>query len=176
LTFRQNIARYVTGEISETLLPNIAIEALEAGLDSPTLRILAGLSDNENGFVIETYFKETLRELNIELPNKRQASIEVGIAYIESIIEGKKSIFDGALCIKWYMLDTYPFFDESIHYCYDSIYFDKAYGLFDSLDDLRNAGSTQWQAEKTNEQLEREISEELMTELKRWHQKMKNGR
>ena len=176
LTFRQNIARYITGEISETLLPSIAIEALEEGLDSITLRILAGLSDNENGYVIEIYFKETLRELNLELPDKREACIQVGLAYAESIFEGKNSLFGGAQCIKWYMLDAYPFFDESTQYCYDSINFEKSYGLIVNLDDLRNAGSTQWQVDKTNEQLENIISEELMRELKLWHEKMKNGR
>ena len=176
MTFKQNIARYVTGELSKNLLPTVAFEALEAGLDTPTLRILAGLSDKENGFVIESYFKQTLRELKLELPEKRKAAIEVGIAYAESIFEGRKSIFDGVLCIKSYMLKQFPFFEESINYCYDSIHFDKVYALFDCLDDLRNAGSTRWQADKTNEQIEKEICEELMLELKNWCDKMKNGR
>jgi hypothetical protein len=175
LTFRLNIARFVTGDISLRSLPDIALQALEEGLDTPSLRVLAGLADNENGYVIEKYFKDTLKELSFELPDKRQAAIEVGLAIAEEIFEGKQKVFEGFQNIKWKAIDTYPFYEETKNYCYDSIGLEKAYGLFDTIDDLRNAGSTQWQTDKTNQELENEITKELMTELKVWVERMKNG-
>jgi hypothetical protein len=175
LTFRQNISRFVTGDIGVRSLPNIALEALEGELDTPSLRILAGLSENENEFVIEKYFKDTLKELSIELPEKRQAAIDFGLAIAEDIIEGREKIFEGVQKIKRKAIDTYPFNEEAKNYCYDSIGFEKAYGLFDTIDDLRNAGSTQWQSGKSNQELESELSQELLTELKAWTKLMKNG-
>jgi len=175
LTFQQNIARFVTGDLSLRSLPDIALQALEQGLDTPSLRILAGLADNENGFVIDMYFKDTLKELSIDLPHKRQAAIEVGLAIADEIFEGKREVFEGTQNIKWKAIDAYPFYEETKLYCYDSIGFEKAYGLFDTIDDLRNAGSTQWQSDKTNQELENEITKELMTELKVWAERMKNG-
>ena len=176
LTFRQNIARLVTGEIGLRSLPDIAMLALEQNLDTPSLRILAGLSDNENEFVIDRYFKDTLKELSIDLPDKRQAAIEVALAIAEEIFEGKQEVFKGVQNIKWKAIDAYPFFEESKHYCYDSIGFEKVYGLFDTIDDLKNAGSTQWQIDKTNQELENELTKELLTELAAWASRMKNGR
>jgi hypothetical protein len=175
LTFRQNIARFVTGDISLRSLPDIALQALEEGLDTPSLRILAGLAYNENGFVIDMYFKDTLKELFIDLPDKRQAAIEFALAIADEIFEGKRDVFEGTHNIKWKAIDAYPFYEETKHYCYDSIGFEKAYSLFDTIDDLKNAGTTQWQTDKTNQELENELTKELMTELKVWVVRMKSG-
>ena len=175
MTFRQNISRFVTGDINLRSLPEIALQALEQDLDTPSLRILAGLPNNENEFVIEKYFKDTLKELSIDLPHKRQAAIEVGLAIAEEIFEGKQKVFEGVQNIKWKAIDAYPFYEETKHYCYDSIGFEKAYGLFDTIDDLRDAGATQWQSDKTNQELENELTKDLLTELTVWTKRMKNG-
>ncbi len=175
MTFRQNISRFVTGEIDMRSLPDIALQALQQNLDTPSLRILAGLSDSEDGYIIDKYFKDTLKELSIDLPDKRQAAIEVGLAIAEEIFEGKQNVFEGVQNIKWNAIDAYPFYDETKDYCYDSIGFEKVYGLFDTIDDLRNAGSTQWQSDKTNHEMEEELTKELLTELDAWTKRMKNG-
>jgi hypothetical protein len=172
LTFRQNIARFVIGDISLRSLPDIALLALEQELDSPSLRILAGLSQNEDGYIIDNYFKNALRELSIELPDKRHAAIEVGLAIAEEIFKGKYDAFIGTQNIKHTAIDSYPFYEESKYYCYDSIGFAKAYSLFDTIDDLKNAGSTQWQSDKTNKELEIELTRELLAELKVWAEQM----
>ena len=176
MTFQQNIARLVSGGISLRSMPDIALQALEQGLDTPSLRILAGLPDNENEFVIDMYFKDTLRELSIELPDRRQAAIEVGLAIADEIFEGKRNVFEGIKDIKEQAVDAYPFYEETKHYCYDSISFEKVYGLSDTLNDLRDAGSTQWQTDRTNQELEQELTKDLLTELKQWSLLMKNGR
>jgi hypothetical protein len=175
LTFRQNIARLITGEIHLRAMPGVAVEALEEGLDTPSLRILAGLSEDENEFLIERYLQDTLNELAIKLPDKRKAAIEIGLAIANKILEGKTELFQGVDDIKCKAIDAYSFYEETKHYCYDSIGFEKVYGLFCTIEDLRSAGSTQWQPGKTNEELEKELKEDLLTELKVWAEAMKDS-
>lgn len=174
MNFRQQIAKYVTGNLTTDQLPDIGLKGLEEGLDTPSLSILAGLSKDENPFQIEHYFKLTLDELKIILPNKRQAAIEYAFAIVDEILEGKKDVIDGTREIRYKAIDSYDFFSESKQYCYDSIGFESAYGLFDSYEELSNADRP-WQAEKTNEQLMKETKVELLGELENWKNKIKNG-
>lgn len=164
----------MTGNLTTDQLPDIAVTGLEEGLDTPSLCILAGLSKNENPFQLDHYFKLTLEELNIKLPDKRQAAIEYAIAIVDEILDGKKDIIIGAREIRYKVIDSYDFFSESKQYCYDSIGFETAYGLSDTFDELSNADKP-WQAEKTNEQLKNETKAELLEELKKWKDIIKNG-
>jgi len=174
MKFREQIAKYVTGNMTTDQLPDIGLSGLEEGLDSPSLRILAGLSENENPFQIDYYFKQTLEELNINLPDKRQAAIEYALAIVDEILEGKKDVIVGTREIRYKAIDSFDFFSESKQYCYDSISFETAYGLFDTFDELSNADRP-WQTEKTNEQLMQETKNELLEELRKWRDKLKNG-
>lgn len=152
-------------------LPEIGITGLEEGLDTPSLCILAGLGKNENPFQIEHYFKQTLEELKIILPNKRQAAIEYALAIVDEILNGKKDIIKGTREIRYKAIDSYDFFSESKNYCFDSIGFETAYGYFDTFEDISNADRP-WQTEKTNEQLMVETKEQLFEELKKWKEKI----
>lgn len=174
MNFRQQIAKYVTGNLTTDQLPDIGVTGLEEGLDTPSLCILAGLSKNESPFQIDHYFKLTLDELNIQLPDKRQAAIEYALAIVDEILEDKKDVIIGTREIRYKAIDSYDFFSESKKYCYDSIGFEKAYGLFDTFDELSNADRP-WQTEKTKEQLMTENRTELFEELKRWKDKINNG-
>lgn len=165
----------MTGDIGLRSMPRVALQALEQGIDTPSLYILAGFSDDENEFMLDKYLKEALRELSIILPDKRQAALEVGLAIAEEILTGKRNAFEGVRDIKWKAIDAYPFYEETKHYCYDSINFEKVYGLFDSIDNLRDAGSTQWQSDKTNKELEEELTQSLLTELKVWTEQIKTA-
>ena len=153
---------------------NRCIVIIEEGLDSPSLLILAGLSKNESLYEIEHYFKRTIEELKIELPDKRKASIELASAIIDEIHAGEKDLIEGLREIRNQVLDSYDFYTESKNYCYDSIGFEKIYGLYDSFEDLSNADYS-WQLHKSNKQLMAELKEELLTELKIWNEKIKNG-
>lgn len=164
---------YVTGNLTTDQLPDIGLTGLEEGLDTPSLCILAGLSKNETPFQIDHYFKMTLEELKIKLPDKRQAAIEYAIAIVDEIVDGKKELISGAREVRYKAIDSYDFFSESIQYCYDSIGFEKAYGLFDTIDEL-SCDNESWQTERT-EQFITETKAELFKELKKWRDKIKNG-
>ena len=155
-------------------LPDIAIKGLEENLDSPSLFILAGLNHADNFFQIEHYFRLTLEELNLRLPDKRQASIEYSLAIVDEILDGKKDIIPGTYEIYDKALGSYDFELENKNYWYDSIDFAKAYGLYVTYDDLSTADYP-WQAGKTNEQLMTEVKEQLFDELKVFKEKNMTG-
>jgi hypothetical protein len=165
LNFRQLISKYVTGNMATEQLPDIAIKGLEENLDTPSLCILAGLNQPENFYLIDHYFKLTLEELNLKLPDKRQAAIEYSLAIVDEILDGQKNIIYGTYEIYNKALGSYNFDSEFKRYRYDSINFAKAYGLYWTYDDLSNSDYP-WQAGKTNEQLMEEVKEELFAELK----------
>ena len=173
MNFKQQIAKYVTGNLRSDQLPNIGIAGLVWGLDSPSLCILAVLNKNDSPFEIDHYFKLTIEELNIKLPDLREAALEYALSTVDKIIDGKKEIISGTREIRYKAIDSYDFFDESIKYCYDSIGFEKAYGLFDTFEDLSNA-KHRWQKGKTNEILMTETKTELLKELKKWRERLIN--
>lgn len=174
MKFRQMIAKYVSGNLTTDQLPDVGMKGLEEGFDTPSLCILAGLSKNESLHQIDHYFKLSLDELKIILPDKRQAALEYAYAILDEILEGKIDVITGTREILNKAIDSYDFFSESKKYCYDSIEFQTAYGLFDTYEELSIADRP-WQKGKTNEQLLIETKAELCEELKIWKNKIKNG-
>jgi hypothetical protein len=174
LNFRQQIAKYVTGNVTTDQLPDIAVQGLEEGLDTPSLCILAGLGKNESPFQIEHYFQLTLDELKIQLPDRRQAAIEYSLAIVDEILDGEKDIIKGLHEIHYNAIESFDFFSETNEYCYDSIGYETVYGLFYTFDELMNADRP-WQSAKSNEQLMIETKAQLFEELKKWKDKMENS-
>lgn len=170
LTFQQHIANFVTGNLTTLQLPQIGLAGLEQGLESESLTILAGMSDNDNPFELEDYFNKALTELGIKLPEKRQAAIELALYYADQIIDSKVDPVDGVNKIIRKALDSHDFFHESKEFAMDSIGFAKIYGLYWTFDDLRNADKP-WSDEKTNEELMEDVKKEIIDEIKLWRQK-----
>lgn len=168
------IAKYVSGNLTTDQLPDVGMKGLEEGFESPSLCILAGLNKNESLYQIDHYFKLSLDELKIILPDKRKAALEYAYAILDEILEGKIDVIDGTREIRYKAIDSYDFFSESKKYCYDSIGFHTAYGLFVTYEDLSTADRP-WQKGKTNELLMLETKAELFEELKTWKYKIKNG-
>lgn len=174
MNFNQQIAKYVTGNLTTSQLPEIGLLGLQEGLETESILILAGLCKNDNPFEIQEYFDKALEELNIRLPEKKQAALIYAIGLIEEIEKGKLEIIKGVYEIKNNAIDSYDFFDESEKYCYDSIGFEKIYGLFDDYFEVKECGE-QWN-EKKKGKLTKEIKSELLTELIKWKEKIeKNG-
>lgn len=174
MNFKQLLAKYVTGNITAEQLPELAVVALEEGFQSPSLYILVGLSKHESPYLIDHYFKLTLEELNIILTDKREGAIEYALTIVDEILAGEKEIISGSRELLYKAIDTYEFYSESKQYSYDSIGFEKAYGLFDTFEELNKADKP-WQKEKTNEELMKEAKAELLEELRKWRDKMKSG-
>ena len=101
------------------------------------------------------------------MPKPREAALEYALAIVEEIEEGKKEIIDGVKEIRYNSIDSYDFFGETEKYCYDSIGFEKVYGLFVNYEDLSDA-EYRWQKNKTNDQLMNEVKNDLFEEIIKW--------
>ena len=124
MNFKQLIAKYATGNISTDQIPQLGIAALSEGLYTPSICILAGLDKNEDWFVKEHYLKLALDELNITMPDKRQAALEYACAIADEVISGEKELIAGVSEIKNKAVDSYDFWSENQKYVYDSIGFE----------------------------------------------------
>ncbi len=171
MTFKQYLAKFVIGNATISQLPDIAVLGLKEGFESASLLILAGLSPNENSFQIEDYFNRALKELSIELPEKRQAAIQFGIAIIDEVIAGKIDVINGTKRIIDEIIYKDHLFSENKEFCYDGIGFAAAYGLYYTYDDL-SVADHQWQIIKSNEELMIEVKKELFEELRKWREKI----
>jgi hypothetical protein len=172
LNFRQLIAQYATGKLEIYKLPETAVKGLEEGFDSPSLCILAGLDEADNSYEGKQYFELALGELNITIPGRREAALQYAFGIVDDILAGNRDVFEGTSEIRYAAIDSFDFFEETKEYYYDSVGFEKAYGLFVTIDELSDAISP-WKEGKTNEQLISETREELLQELKRWKTKEK---
>jgi len=88
-------ALWVLGLLGAERLPEVAIDALEEGIDSPALRMLAGLVKNEIPEAA-TIFSRALKELGFPELSRRDAVRVYAIAVSEQILNGKISPLDGA--------------------------------------------------------------------------------
>ena len=173
MKFEQLIAKHVTGHLSNSQLPELAVIGLIEGFESESLLILASMSENDNTFEIRQYFTNSLRELEIKLPEIRQACLIYAEGVIEEIFENKKELIVGLREIKDNAIDEYDFYSETVRYCYDSIGFEKIYGLYVDYFEVQEC-VTKWNKRKS-EKLINSIKTELLIELKKWKEKLNNG-
>ena len=171
MNFKQLVAKYAFGALSPDKISEFALIGFSEGFESPSLLVLAGFDKNESLFEIEKYFKLAMAELEIKVPDRRTAAIYYANGIAEEVIEGKRDIISGIRAIK-NILDDYGFYSENIAYVYDSIYFEKVYGLYDTYDDLEETNIEQ-DPNKSNHVLMAETKIELREELKYWSEKIK---
>jgi hypothetical protein len=169
VNFRQSIAKYVSGNLTISQIPQIAYLALEEGYDSPSLCILAGL-ENENAFVIQQYLNAALRELSIVLTSKRKATIEYAKALAEEIIDGKRELVSGVHEIIYRAVSIFDFYAETINYVYDSILFEHVYGAYVEYTDFEAGYGWKTDQETINTLLELKV--DLMDKLRKWNEKV----
>lgn len=88
-------AKVVLELISAEILPDIATEALVAGCDSLSLRLLAGLTQVE-AEEARTLLKKALLELHLSIPDARQAVSLLARDVARDILQGTSSPYEGA--------------------------------------------------------------------------------
>ncbi|MFD2147444.1 hypothetical protein [Mucilaginibacter antarcticus] len=170
MTFKELLAKYVSGNLSTLQLPLVAQTGLTEGLESESLIILAGLDNNENGFVVNQYFRRSIDELNIELPDKRTAALQYAFGIAKDIIERKREVIEAfpEMCYKAIL--SYHFEEETINYVYDSIFFERLYGLYHEYDDLL---AVHVPGDAIYEKETNEIKNLMLTELIKWTEKIR---
>jgi hypothetical protein len=144
--------------------PDLATEAMGEGVDTPSLRVLAGLSPVQgNNEEITEYLQKTLRELEVDWPSEEEAAWLLLRYYIDAIIDGAIDPHAGLHTIISKIYRRMRWSESDKHYAGDSIKIEKLYGLCDTFDDLAEA-STRWDKEKTNDQLKAELQKEIRNE------------
>lgn len=103
------------------------------------------------------------------MPDKRQAALVYALAIVNEIIDGTKDLIDGITEIKYKAIDSYDFLSENNRFVYDSIGFERVYGLYDNYDDL--IGITP--PLKSDEAAIIQVKKELFDELVSWGDKLK---
>ncbi len=76
-------------------MPSEAVQALLEGVDSPSIRKLAGMTSAESDEVRAT-FRAALHELDIEIPSPREAAILVATQVATQITQGAVTPYEGA--------------------------------------------------------------------------------
>lgn len=95
MNFKQKLAAYAIGYLTDSDIPDIGMTALTEGMDGDNLVITAGLSKSENAFVLRSYLIKTLEELHLKLPDYSEA-IPIIIEYFsDEIISGGIDPYEG---------------------------------------------------------------------------------
>ena len=97
-------ALFVLGRVSSEELSNYAVDWIAEGLDSPSLRRLAG---TESPIMSETgpLFLQTLRELGIEIPTRDQSLMILAKDYAQKILDGSLTPHEGAGFLWWNVIN-----------------------------------------------------------------------
>jgi hypothetical protein len=93
--FRQLAAKDLLDFVGADAMPPAATRALLEGIDSPSVRQLAGMDGADSADVRAT-FRSALRELAIEFSSRREAAILLATEVARRITQGTVSPYEGA--------------------------------------------------------------------------------
>jgi hypothetical protein len=88
-------AKHRLGMLPANDLPQIGIDALEAGFDTPSLCRLAG-EDGSDCDESRRLFEKSLSELGIGVPSESEAGMSVGKAIAHQVLSGELGPYEGA--------------------------------------------------------------------------------
>jgi hypothetical protein len=111
-------AKHLLDLVGPEAMQTEATNLLVRGVDSPSVRLLAGMSTTDNNEV-RAVCRTALRELGIESPSPREAAILVATEVANRITAGAVSPYDGAKEI-WNIavrlpLEHFPDFDAFVY-------------------------------------------------------------
>jgi len=173
MNFIKSVAKYVLDNQSFRNLPYIAVEGIEEGFVSPSLIILAGLSERESPFVIDAHFRNMLHELKLDLATKNQAALYLAKILIREILDNSIDAYEGSSILFREIFDLTDFRDKDTYYVYDSIGLAKAYSYYSTIGDLLQAAES-WDTLKTNADLIEGAKVQIKAELINWLQENEN--
>ena len=97
---------WALGRLPSEQLPEVATDWLAKGLDSPSLRQLAGVGSPVMSEV-GPLFEKVLAELEVAAPNKEEALMFLDRHYAQQIVEGTVSPYEGAQKIWWQVTNAF---------------------------------------------------------------------
>jgi hypothetical protein len=100
-------SRYRLGTFAVQDLIAFGVSALEAGLDSVSLRQLSWASQDESEN-ISKLFEQSLMELGLKLPSTDEACIALAAELATEAIDGRRSPYDVAREVWWKIYNRFP--------------------------------------------------------------------
>lgn len=163
-TPREAAAFYALGLVTSEDLPELATEWLCNGLDSQSMRVLAGesapiMSD------VAPLFEAVLNELSVELPDEGGAVLVVLEVYLRQIVSGAIDPFEGMALIQNH-LGGY-FYDTSTKFLGDGIGIERMHTWYRELQDAEDGSTLFYYIDLPREEAVLKFREHLMEEARR---------
>lgn len=149
-------AYWSLGMLTSNKLPEIATAALLEGLDSPSLRILAGEYDPIMAEV-GPLFERALRELGVLVPEPFEAGMRVAGYIGQRIISGEVSPYEGAREI-WRMYNHVEAVDE--HGIFKPLL--KFIGAASEYEDFLSPGNEKFYGKERCEEIRQKIEADIV--------------
>ncbi len=135
MNFKERLAVQVVKNVSAQQLIKAAENALVEGWDSPSLRMLAGINEQDcDEWTVLRLLNNSLAELGITLPSKDDAVWILLCHHISQIANGTVSPLEGMQAVEKYSFDFYEMTKE---YVGDSHDIHEMYGMFWNYEDIR---------------------------------------
>lgn len=94
MNFIESLSNYVLEHLMTKDLPKIGEIVLLEQLESESTCILAGMTEKDNSFEILHYFNSSLKELNVQLPERAAAARLLTKYYLRQIVQNPKHAFE----------------------------------------------------------------------------------
>ena len=176
MNLEASIAKLNLGELSLSQFPEIAMKALEEGIESESLVILAGINDSENSFEIREYLDCVIKELGIISHQSLSAGFVLANAYVESFKIKEIDIIECIYRIKNECWDNCQNEIESNEYLYDGIKFDKIIGPWYEYNEIDVRTAWVKESGKSVSQLKLEIKQDLENMILKWQSEYLNDK
>ena len=176
MNFYQRIANYILGNEKVVDLPEIAILGLKEGLESNSLMILASLTNKDNTFEIEDYYKRSLKELRIQEPSKLEAAILLLEYHLIRMIRTPSKCYEIMKIIdnKIYKAHDWPqTSEESKKYRGSELGIQRLYTWYREIQDWEGNGFLLYYTNLSRKEQRVKFEVHLVEEAKKWLEKHK---
>jgi hypothetical protein len=167
MSFYRELLRFELGLVPGHVLPSLAVRALEDGLDSPALRILASFSlceyDPEG---VQAAYRQARNDFRVSIPSRTEAAFLLLEALLADIVNNSLDPYLGAKQIVGDIYYQGDWSARNVRYVGDSLGIEALFGIADSIDDLLES-THQWQPPRSNADLITQATAELREEAAR---------
>lgn len=93
MNFKEKLSEFVLGNRTISQTPDMALTAINEGIESESINILAGMSNRDSPFELQQYFDHALTEIEILLPTKLEAAETLLRHYLKKLISNPRDAF-----------------------------------------------------------------------------------
>ncbi len=165
--FRTDLAKFRLGLYFPRQLPSIALAAMEEGFVSPSLHILAGMTEEDNPFSLQGYLESAMRELGMQLADERSARLLVVTGMARAILSGHILLIPGVREMTD-IIRSGDFDKETLTGPFDGIGYSKIYKLYQELEEITDRYNAPANQDTEPDETLTSAMNALQDELQRW--------